>query len=205
VLFEENFDDNTLNDTFWVVNQHEGPLCSEINGRWEVVIPGESWDNDLSDGDQMRCRLDALEGLSGDFDIQVDFHLLQWPDSSGVRVGIRTYVGNVTRVGFGIGGDFFGLPRENFVSNLGRIGSGLELVETELTDGTLRLIRIGNTVRTYYSGLGTEDWTLIGGYTTPDMPSEPLFGLAVWTHNAYFAQEDVRVAFDNLVVRTRSN
>ena len=44
-----------------------------------VPGPGQDW---ISANIQTRCK------ISGDFDVQVDFHLLQWPSANGVHVDL---------------------------------------------------------------------------------------------------------------------
>ena len=137
--------------------------------------------------------------------IQVDIQLIDWPDSNGVRMGLSTVFGGLTRTSFGTSADFSGLVREYLISGFDPVGGEGVFVESEVTTGKLRLVRIGNTFRAYFSGAESgEEWVLVNEHTATQCHIETSISLTVWTHNYAFTNKDVRVAFDNFVIRTRA-
>ncbi len=124
--------------------------------------------------------------VEGDFDVQIDYGLPGWPNQSHIRVGlIVDGVGSIQRTGDRIEG-------EGYVSTFGNTVTGRRA--TSAREGRLRLIRVGNTMRSLVmDGLGG-NWiqTAVGTVAT-DTTS---ITLQAWGHD--FVPSNVEVSFDNL-------
>jgi len=137
--------------------------------------------------------------LGGDFDAQIDFKLVLWPQSSGVRVGLvisDAPTPAVERVGWGPA-EALSLPREVYLTHFADSVQGI----TATTDlkGTLRMVRTGSLLNGYY--LGANGWVLI--HTGPTVNTgDAHFGFSAWSHNALFGGQEVKVAFNNFVVNS---
>ena len=185
VIFED-FNDNTLNSSLWMSSVvGSGPVLTETNQRLEVFLPAashETGDGVFSGGVESRCE------VGGDFDMQVDYELLTWPPFNGVRVGFN----GVERDSHA---NSEASPGEHYAANF---GNALPIINTTHTSGTLRTTRNGDTRVAYYRDTNGQ-WVQIlseGGHSTNPLP----LSLSVWSHDAYFANQDVRVAFDNFIL-----
>jgi len=145
--------------------------------------------------------------LRGDFDIQVDFSLLDWPSveqlgtGNGVRMGLAVGEGenwwSVQREGYGsLTFDFPGYPREVYACDFA--GSVQGITPTDDMSGKLRLVRSGNTLTGYYFSLGS--WVIVasGWVTTGDVSFTP----TAWSHDYAFMDNNVLLAFDNFIVNS---
>ncbi len=195
-VLTDNFNSNSINSTVWTVKATgTGPSLVANNGRIEVTLPSNSVNdpNSQAFGD----GLATVCPLGGDFDIQVDFNLLVWPQSSGVRVGVVIQDpagGAVERIGFGPT-ESLSLPREAYLTHFADGVNGV--TQTSDLTGTLRLVRTGGTFTGYY--LNSGGWVLI--HSGPATSTSDLHvGFGAWSHNALFGGQMVTVGFDNFVV-----
>jgi len=135
--------------------------------------------------------------LMGDFDVQVDYQLLQWPPQSGVNLDFDTF--DIVNGSFG---DVHGM----FVFDPGG-GTGISThfpgpVNTFVRDpalsGTLRFTRVGGTLTAYrFTGGG---WSAL--QSTSDAATEVAVALNVFSNVAPFTHPDVKVAYDNFRVNS---
>ncbi len=198
-VLNDNFNSNSINSTLWQERiTGIGPSVAATNQRIEVSLPGTSV-NDPT-GQVFGGGLSSVCLLRGDFDIQVDFNLLVWPQSSGVRVGLWLQdspvpVPGVERTGF-VPIDFPSLPRELYLTDF---GDGVQGVATSDLTGTLRVARTGATLSGYY--LSSGNWILIHSGPAANT-GDSHFGLIALSHNAVFGNQDVKVAYDNFAVNS---
>lgn len=180
----EDFNDNSINTNKWILSQYgNGPSVKETNKRLEINIPYLSNGSSFGAGYETKCR------LKGDFDIRVDYNLLNWPYNNGVSTGFwLDSIGSVERISFE--------GKEKYIvysaSNDKIIGES----ETNHNSGKLRLVRRSNIVKGYYyNGSG---WEFLGSITstTNDIP----FLIGAWSSDYIFADKDVKVALDNVVI-----
>jgi len=189
-VFFDNFNDNTMNTAYWTsFASGSGPSCAETNNRLEITIPGSSR------GDSFATGYYSSFYLKGNFDIQVDYILLDWPDGNGVRMGLNCNGASVQRTSYGPG-EIVGSPRDWHSYDFGGYGPG---VVTSRLAGRLRWTRSGSVWSAYY--LGTNgSWSLLGskanGYDNVHVT------LAAWSHDWAFGDQSVRVAFDNFIVNS---
>src|SRR5690606_439109 len=84
----DNFDDPS-DSTFWeAIIIGTGPSAVRQNGRVEMSVPG----NSQGSGGTIGIAYHSQQVVVGDFDMHVDFSLLDWPPDSGVRSGIGVNV-----------------------------------------------------------------------------------------------------------------
>jgi TolB protein len=167
-----------------------GPSISETNGRLEVSFPSDTLNDPLlgfaNAGVGAQCH------LLGDFDIQVDYQLLQWPPQSGVNVDFDTF-----DIVNGSYGDVYGM----FVFDPGG-GTGISthfpgplntFVSAPEASGALRLVRVGATLTAYRRTPGS--WSAL--QSTSDPANEIAMNLNVFSNAPQFSHPDVKVAYDN--------
>ena len=177
----DTFDGTTINSSLWTVFTENGPSVSQ-NDQLLVTIPGTSSGN-------WAGGVKSTYQLIGDFDIQVDFELLTWPASNGIRVGIRSIGGAVERIG--AGGGFGELYLTDFSSQI-------TSVPTSDLSGALRFVRSGNTLTGYYY---SSSWQMLGSRTDASYGSDTYLELAAWSDQNFFGAKDALVAFDNFQVQ----
>lgn len=200
--FEDHFDGPTIDPNWEIVTVGQGPAVTQGGGELLVAIPGNSigagnWG--AIEGPWMSAGCRANCELTGDFDFAVDYRLVNWPAQNGVRAGIGTLQGEFEPVRLGVvhrmrtGPAEIQDPSDYFVvhANTGPIG-----VSTNVTAGSLRLVRSGS-VWTGYHSEGA-DWVQIGAVTGPTGPIRP--EIRLWAHASSFAGQNVSVAFDDFVV-----
>jgi hypothetical protein len=169
-----------------------GTLASmtQTNGELEVKLPSAApLDPSLgfiSIATNSECT------LSGDYDVQVDYRLLQWPAPHGVNVGFAT---NTTDFVFNYGMFVFD-PGTGTGLSTGFPGGVNTFVPSVPTAGTLRLTRVGSTITAYrltdtgWAALQSIDGTLANQEISLDLFSNATPG----------TNGDVTVAYDNLRV-----
>ena len=195
----DDFNDGVTDNTQWLVNLvGNKPSITEEGGQLVVTLPADS--KDAADSGFFGAAYISVCPLTGDFDLQVDYTLMDWPAGSGVRVALsldndqatpRVY--NASRIGFGAT-DSPGSPREVYSGNITNTDNAI--VETDHLSGTLRLTRSGVVLTNYYREGG--NWVHLDSAPTTD--ANLYFGVSVWSHNYAFAGKAAKVAFDNLVI-----
>ena len=188
----DDFNDNTVNTDFWSAGSaSSGVTVAETNERVEISFAP------TASGDSFGGGCTGKMKLGGDFDLQVDYILLEWPQSNGVRIGLSAvspqnigYI--VERVSFEGGGDYC----EKYLAF--RNGMDFIAVTTDHQTGKLRLTRVGDLMSYYY--YGDSDWELISSIptTTEDM----VFTIGAWSHDYCFCDSSVTFAFDNFKLTT---
>ena len=129
--------------------------------------------------------------IGGDYDVEVGYELLIWPAGNGIRTVLKT-----PDVGTQVGRlSWAGGTNEDFFSDW---PGGLTLADaTGNTAGKFRFKRVGNQSSAYYSTGGS--WVLIISRTV--ITSDTTVRLASGVNGDLFDDQEVMVAFDDLVVR----
>ena len=192
--FVDDFNDDVVDDALWdIALKGSGPTIEEVNQRLQIRLPGSSHDAGdgvFAAGYRSKCL------LQGDFDIQVDYELLDWPFSNGVRVGLGYGgIGVVTRSSLGTAADYGGLPRD--VATLDVMGPAVFVVAVSMT-GSLRLTRFGNVWTGFYRE--GDQWTQIG--SSSGLASDIRVDIAAWSHDYAFTDHDVLIALDNFRINS---
>ena len=172
-----------------------GPSISETNGRFIFTLPQDS--TGTSDGG-IGGGLVSEFGLRGDFDVQVNYTLIEWPISNGVRAGIGARSDPLSGISNAMERTSFSehdylSNRENYVTDFGNP----IITYTNDTSGTLRIVRSGSTWSSYYFSGGV--WKLHYQSSEGSTPDAYIF-LGAWSHDSYFIHKTVRVALDNFVI-----
>lgn len=186
----DDFNDNRRDSSVW--NRYRGgsgPFPAERNQRLDLVIPANSVENgagSFTAGYISRCE------LVGDYELQVSYDLTTWPANNGVRIALYG-PRPVERVSFGSaegGGEYY----------VTHFDDGIYRVPTSDTSGKLRMVRIGSTASGYYWANG--GWVLI--HSGPVSSSPTVFVPQAWSHDRFFADQRVEMAFDDLYVQGKS-
>lgn len=187
-VFRDDFDDNATDSVHWIVSSSGGPELAETNQRIEVAIPGSS------SGPIFSATLRTRFLLRGNFDVQVDYQLLQWPYSNGVRTSLKAdFPSNVERTSFGAG-EYPELPREVYYTYFADDLQGV--VETGDAGGTLRLVRSGDISTGYFRAEG--EWVLI--HSGPGGTGDVAIEITSYSGDWAFVGDSVGVAFDNFII-----
>lgn len=185
----DDFGDDRLDTDLWApFSATEQVEVRETGQRLELTFPASTSGPISQNGVITRCM------FVGDFDVQVDYELVDWPAQNGVRIGLVAGSGDVVaRHSSGVQDATTG---EMYHTNFNRIVGG----RTGTTDaaGKLRMTRSGATLTGYY--WEGSDWVLLSsGSITSNVAEIPL-RLHGWTHDSTFGKEEVRVTFDNMIV-----
>jgi len=193
-VFSDNFDDNAIDTAYWTsFDNGYGTSCAETNGHLEITIPSTSYE--AAAPDSFSAGYYSNFYLKGDFDIQVDYYLLDWPDGNGVRMGLNCNGASVQRTSYGPG-EIPGSPRDWHSYDFGGYGPG---VATTRVAGKLRWTRTSTFWRAYYLG-SSGSWALLGYKANGN--DNVYVTLAAWSHDWAFGDQTVRVAFDNFTVNS---
>jgi hypothetical protein len=194
----DNFDDNIINPSLWFEGVYPYPplagpypSISETSKHLEMTFPSSSSESFFD------AYLGFSKILRGDFDVQVDFNLLDWTAGNGIRAGITTGLQfNLFRASLGQGEE--GGPKEEY--SVFYNGSLTEVLTTD-TAGKLRIKRTGNKVEGFYWNWENGIWQSIVSYTDPTLGVETeIYIEAVTGDPSYFLGQTVTVAFDNFRV-----
>jgi len=188
----QSFTNNTYNAKYFGLINNSGesnkPSVAVANNRLELTVP----DSTLFSSAGLQPY--ANYNLIGDYDIQVDFNLLNWPVNNRVDAGIVTTSYEVTRVYMDFGQ---GSTNAYLVSFIGQTPTGFHWIQPSDTSGKLRLNRTGNTVSGYYWQFNA--WQLIASYTKSGYGDPIGFYVGGYVGTRTIS-EITKVGFDNLKV-----
>ena len=192
-IFVEDFNDDSLSDSWTKTlpsTSGTGVTVVETNQRLEVTLAADAH----SDGSGVFDGGVVSEvRVSGDFDIQADYALLEWPNGNNVHVGVfiddRTGGGSVLhsaqRIGLGSGEAYL-------AEYYGPYGQYLGVTATDDRSGKLRFSRINGVLTAFR--WGQQNWIPIA--STPLTSEWLTVGLSVWAPDGGLAGSQVKVAFD---------
>lgn len=190
----DDFNNNIINNSKWL--SETGGSGSSISETDQIL---EVTHSSTASGSLFFGHYKSVCKLSGDFDIEVDYDLLQWPSANGIRAALAVRdVSSPTQPTWmvervSIGNNDFTSPKEAYLADLS--GSVQGLTTTSDTSGILRLARTGNTI-TAYSGISGSATIASGSITSNDL----IFIVSSWGHDSSFSDKDVKVGFDNVVI-----
>jgi hypothetical protein len=189
----EGFEDNSYYQDIWFTNtQGQGPSTAVANNRLEITIPSNSSSggSPYPFGGSIGTKL----VFRGDFDVQADFTLFNWPAPTGIQVGIiPTFRSGGFAAGVWLMSDPAYSPPQVYEAYLN--GTDVKIGNSD-TSGKLRLSRTGTTIQAYYWSTG--GWQLITSRTDPSFGADCSFGMYALSHN--FQGKTAQVAFDNLQI-----
>ena len=159
-----------------------GVSLEQANGRLELAFSADATEggqyNQIAGSYGSRCQ------LPGDFDMQVEYELLEWPEANGTGAALQAFFANTTAI------------RESQVWQEqygGWLDGHFGTAWTNQTAGTMRLVRSGSQAAAYYRFEGIWVPIRIG----PANATPVTFGVALMSFGGNFAHQAVRVAFDN--------
>lgn len=181
----DGFDDGVIDPLVWIPSESGGPLVDEQNGRVELTVPS------TSSGASFGATLTTVCKLIGDFDIQVDYELLEWPANAGVRMGFTVHDDKSSaRAWF-----FNDFTQDD--SYVAQHGGSIQTAPATGMTGTLRMTRAGDTWTSYYWDGAM--WAVINS-SIQSLTDEYQVRLQIWGHDASFSDQQVRVAFDDFTL-----
>lgn len=177
-----------INDPGGSVQQSGGRVVASISG---TAVPGGQY-NQVDEHFGSQC------GLSGDFDYQIDYTLLNWPHLGGFRAQLQAFFGNAS-----IGRASVPIPwapawGDEQVSGFADFGNG-SFASNE-SSGTFRLVRQGG-VYTGYVKRG-DSWRPV--FTGAGSNDSVVYGMGLSSQAADFGHLDGSVAFDNFKLTSGS-
>jgi DNA-binding SARP family transcriptional activator len=189
VLFTDNFDDGVRDATLW----HEtttgtGIELAERNGRLEIVfaadgVPGGEY-NVLGAHYGTQCR------FPGDFDVRVDYQLLDWPVMNGVIVALNAWFTNGPQLAVVRQSQAWGEEYATFW------GGRTSNQRTGDVGGSLRIKHVGARFTTYEKSGGR--WLALDSVLSD---RAPMISIQAMSTPDFFGHRAVRVAFDNFKLR----
>jgi DNA-binding SARP family transcriptional activator len=187
-LITDDFEDGVLNATIW----HQtvtgtGIDLVERNGRLEIEfapdgVPGGEF-NVLGAHYGTTCRFPA------DFDVRVDYELLDWPAANGVYVAINAWFSQPPQLAIVRQSQTWG---EEYASFWGRTSNR----RTADTSGSLRIRRVGTRFTTYHKSGG--NWLALDSVLSD---AAPMISIQAASMPDWFGHKAVRLAFDNFSMR----
>jgi len=202
-VVDDNFDDGVLDPSRWQLMASSSATLEEHDGRLIVSITADPSD------EFMVGAVSSTWCLSGSFDVQVDFELLNWPVPNGFAMGLLvsgdplsatfpySSVGRTSTVGGEIYSAGFLAPD---LTSRPAVG----VTPTSDTSGTLRFVRTvgagGAVMAAYRWDASSSSWVLMGSDTVPSADARISF--AVGRMGSGFQGSGVTVAFDNFRVNS---
>jgi dipeptidyl aminopeptidase/acylaminoacyl peptidase len=167
-----------------------GATIDEQNGRLEATVAADSVQG--GQYDQISVESGTTCRLAGDFDVQVDYQLLEWPAANGVQVVLQSF--DAANQGVVMARESeTGL--EQYVSWIPP--SSISAPTGDLS-GTLRLQREGSTMVTSYLHGGA--WVPLASGPTSTTPAMLALGVSSFLHR--FGHQEVKVAWDNFHINS---
>jgi hypothetical protein len=182
----DNFDGGALDRDVWQqALVGSGASVGQANGRLEIELRPEATGAPPEFAGQVLLECT----LPGDFDVRVDYALMDWPAENGVTVHLaavweRAAV-DIARQSHSGG--------ENYATWFTQ-GTGTARATTHMR-GTIRILRKDWYASTYY--LTGRGWKRLGSFFTGGAPK---ILLKASSSEAWFADKLVRVAFDNFTL-----
>jgi hypothetical protein len=180
LTYTETFSGSSLNSAWWTSSATGGNTVDVVGGQ---LIMTQSFYYGSS-------AITFNYNLAGDFEVSVDYALLNWPTNNFERIGLSASgIGPVERSNhIGWFGDAY----------LTHFGDGVYFTNpTSDLSGKLKLARVGSTISGFYwSG---SDWTLIHSYAAAGTDVTTI-SLAIWNGYVNNSDSPVKIAFDNFTI-----
>ena len=187
----------TISPLFWNTEVFgDGPAVTKTTRQLEIFLPSASMD---SGAGFFSGGIVSTFKLHGDFDVQTDFNLGEWPASSGVRSGMCARFNSSD-------GHSYAIERASYGYNDGLSGTDVYLTDFSTPtgiipsndmSGKLRIVRQGSQWSTYYfnNGKWNLDYQMLNGDTR-----DVFIFLGAWGVNSQFIHKNVRLTFGNVIV-----
>jgi hypothetical protein len=170
---------HTISDPGGSVGPVDGRLVASISGS---AVPGGQF-NQVDEHVGSQCS------LNGDFDYQVDYSLLVWPDFGGFYTQLAAFFANG---GVARSSTQFSPPyNQQYWANTNDSAGSFTTTDTS---GTFRLVRVNGIMSAYVKSPTNPDWRLI---TSGSAPGSNVYGMGLWASADQWAHVDGSVAYDN--------
>lgn len=188
--FLEAFGDGRRESSFWHQLSDPGSSIGEVDGRLVISISGDA----IPGGqfNQVAAHWGSNCRLAGDFDYQVDYELLVWPQHGGFFASMNAFFADAAVARSSDPWD----PPFDEQYNAWRGGSdfAFNVIQTLDLSGSMRLVRVDGTIFAYKRSPGG-DWDMI--FSAPGVTGEGVIGIGLSTPADRFAHRDGSVAYDN--------
>jgi Tol biopolymer transport system component len=186
--FTETFDGTQRDSSLWhqindpggTVSQSGGRLVTSIDG---TAVPGGQY-NQVDEHYGMQCQ------VSGDFDVRVDYSLLQWPHDGGFRANLSAFFANASLGRASVLVPW--APSWNDEQVQGYSDGGNGSFASSDASGTFRLVRQAGIV-TGYVAQGSDWRPVFSGAATVSA----VLGVGLSAQASDFGHRSGSVAFDN--------
>jgi TolB protein len=192
--FVDDFSSTPLDDFWNVFPVGTGPTIQQANGRLEITMPGSTILDPVSGF--ANPSVFSQCNLRGDFDMQVDYNLVQWPSPDQVNPLFNE--GNFVNGNYVSSNGMF-LSKFGLSSNFDD-GQPAAFVPNVPPQGTLRLKRVGPTLTASYNVDGT--WQTLQVRSGSLVADESDAALSVFSNALPGSHGDVLVAYDNFRVNS---
>jgi hypothetical protein len=170
---------HTISDPGGSIGPSGGRLVAAISGS---AVPGGQY-NQVDEHIGSQCSLD------GDFDYQVDYTLLTWPDFGGFYTQLSAFFANG---GVARASNVFSPPfNQQYWANTNDSNGSFTTTDTA---GTFRLVRTNGVMSAYVRSASVPDWRLI---TSGNAPGSTVYGMGLWAPGDQFQHQDGAVAYDD--------
>lgn len=187
----EQFTNNQYNTNLWGLwNMSEGTTAQVTSNRLEVTVAGQGYAGLTGYGFT----------LIGDFDMKVDFTLIDWPLSNGTQLAIgtfdATYQNQVqvaranTRIPTTTG-------VEQYFARIMGYNNATEITGPTLS-GTLRLVRTGNKMEGFYWNGAA--WQSILSITNPNLGTRVGVTMGIGPYGNNYSGIPAKAAFSNIQI-----
>lgn len=188
--FLEDFSDGRRENAFWHQISDPGSTIVETGGRLVVSIAGTAVPGGIFN--QVDAHWGSNCQLPGDFDYEVDYQLLTWPQHGGFFAALNAFFadGAVAR-----SSDPWDPPYdEQYGGWRGGPDFAFNFVPTLDRSGSMRLVRVAGTLSAYKRSPGGV-WELI--FSAPGANGVGVAGMGLSVSADRFAHKDGSVAYDN--------
>jgi WD40-like Beta Propeller Repeat len=188
--FADDFSDGLFDASVWHRIIDPGASLAETDGRLVASIAGSAVPGGVFN--QVDAHYGSQCSLPGDFDYQVDYQLLTWPQHGGFFASLNAFFADAAVARQSNPWD----PPydEQYGGWRGVSDFAGNWINTTDTSGSLRLVRTGGTIFTYERS-GGSDWNLI--FSGAGVTGVGVIGLALNTQASSFGHMDGSVAYDN--------
>jgi hypothetical protein len=181
----ENFENNQYNQKLWWVESMGAGVTSAVaNNSLQITLPASVG------GTLYMGMMGGAFTLSGDFEMVVDFDLLEWPDNNQAQIGLSLNQAN----------DFSIFRRSGSVNEGGEkyftmIKGVFSQLPASGSTGKLRMKRTGNRMEGAY--LSGSDWIVVGSGNDPSLGADVAVHMSL-NRDTSFLGPIVKGAFDNI-------
>lgn len=185
--FDETFDNGTLDSSLWHTIQDPGGSVVESNGQLvtsitTAAVPGGQFDQ-VDEHAGWNCQ------LNGDYDYQVDYSLLQWPQFGGFFAGLHAFFGDAAV--WRSSSEFNPPFNQQYQADM---NDGAGSFSSTDTSGTFRLVRVNGVVSAYVKSPSIPDWRLVASGSAPNATT---LGMGLSEPGNSFTGQAAAVAYDD--------